>query len=78
MDAGAFSEDSSPCRAHSVRVVATLAVFLCNLSISKVLEATTWRWNPVFAAFYFQDLIYSLDGCPSLGSFVEAGSVLAP
>ena len=36
-------------RAYSVRAVAASAAFLRNWSISKVLEAATWRSNPVFA-----------------------------
>ena len=78
VDTGASSEGSSPPRAHSGHDVATSAAFLKNWSISKVLEAATWRSNPVFAAFYFSDLLYSLYGCHSLGPFVAVGSVLAP
>ena len=62
-------------RAHSVRGVVTSAAFLRNWSVSRVLEAATWRSNPVFASFYFRDLTYSLDGCSSLGPFVAAGFV---
>ena len=61
---------------HSIRGVATSAAFLHNWSVSKMLEAATWRSNPVFALFYFRDLTFSLDGCSSLGPFVTAGSVL--
>ena len=63
-------------RTHSIQGVATSAAFLRNWSVSKVLEAATWRSNPVFASFYFRDLSYSLDGCSSLGPFVAAGSVI--
>ena len=77
VDAGASSEGSSPPRAHSVLGIATSAAFLKNWSISKVLEVATWRSNPVFAAFYFRDLSFSLDGCHSLSPFVAAGLVLA-
>ena len=52
VDAGASMESSLPPRAHSVCVVTASAVFLQNWSISKVLEATTWRSNPVFASFF--------------------------
>ena len=78
VDAGASLEGSLPPRSHSVRGVATSAAFLRNWSVSELLEAATWRSNPVFAAFYFRDLTYSLDGCHSLGPFVVASSVLAP
>ena len=63
---------------HIIRGVTASAVFLRNWSVSRVLEAATWRSNPVFAAFYFQDLTYSLDGCHSLCPFVAAVSVLVP
>ena len=78
VDAGASSEGSSPPRAHSVHGVCASAAFLRNWSVSKVLEAATWRSNPGFASFYFRDLTYSLNGCHSLSLFVAAGSVLAP
>ena len=77
VEAGASSEGSSPPRTHRVCGVATSAAFLKNWSISKVLETATWRSNPVFAAFYFHDLLYLLDGCHSLGPFVAVGSVVA-
>ena len=66
IDADAFWEDAAP-RAHSVCGMATSAAFLRNWSVSKVLEAATWRSNPVFASFYFRNLSFSLDGCSSLG-----------
>ena len=62
--------------AHSVLGMAMSAEFLRNWSVSKVLEAATWRSNPVFASFYFKDISFSLDNCSSLGQFVAAGSVL--
>ena len=66
-DAGAIWDIfAGPPRAHSVRGVATSAVFLCNWS---VIEAATWRSNPVFAAFYFNDLSSTLGNCGSLGPF---------
>ena len=76
LDAGAVDEGSSLPWAHSVHAVAALAAFLPNWSVSKVLEAATWRSNPVFTSFYLHDLLYSLDDCRSLGPFVAAGSVL--
>ena len=66
-DAGAIWDISAGLpRAHSVRGVATSAVDLCNWL---VVEAATWRSNPVFAAFYFNDLSSTLGNCGSLGPF---------
>ena len=43
-EAGAVRQDvAAPLRAHSVRGVATSVSFLWNWSISKMLEAATWR-----------------------------------
>ena len=39
-------------RAPSIRGVATSAAFLCNWSVSKVLEVASWRSNPVFASLF--------------------------
>ena len=75
MDADALWEGNSP-RAHSIHGVATSAAFMRNWSVSKVLEAATWRSNAVFAAFYLRNLAYSLDDCSSLGPFVAGGSVI--
>ena len=77
LDAGAVDEGASLPRAHSVRDVAALAGFLCNWSVSKVLEVATWRSNPVLASFHLRDLSYSSDNCHSLGPFVAAGSILS-
>ena len=77
-EAGAIRQDvAAPLRAHSVRGVTTSVSFLQNWSISKVLEAATWRSNSVFASFYFRD-IYVFQGLRSLGPFVAAGSVVNP
>ena len=70
LDTGAVEEGAWPPRAHSVRAVATLAAFLRKWSVSKVLEAVTWRSNLVFASFYFRDISVSLDSCHPLGPFV--------
>ena len=75
LDTGAVEEGALPPRAHSIRAVATKAAFLRNGSVSKVLEAATWRSNPVFASFYSHDISYSLDLCHSLGPFVAGVSV---
>ena len=78
-EAGAVRSDvASPLLAHSVRGVSTPIAFLLNSSISKVLEATTWRSNSVFASFYFKDISYVFEGLRSLGPFVVAGSVVNP
>ena len=74
-DSGVVMDGSTP-RAHSIRGVATSALFLCNWSVSKVLEAATWRSNPVFASFYLKVISFMLEGCRSLGPFVAVGSVL--
>ena len=52
LDAGAVDEGASLPQAHSVRAVTASAAFLRNWSVSKVLEAATWRSNPGFASFY--------------------------
>ena len=78
-DAGAVRQDvAAPLCAHSVRGVATSVSFLRNWSISKVLEAATWRSNSVFASFYFRDISYVFQGLRSLGPFLAAGSVVNP
>ena len=51
-EAGAVRQDvAAPLRANSVRGVATSVSFLRNWSISKVLEAATWRSNSVFGTY---------------------------
>ena len=70
IDADAVEAGALPPRAHSVRAVATSPAFLKNWSVSKVLEAATWRSNPVFTSYYLRDLSYTLDSCRSLGPFV--------
>ena len=78
-EAGAVRQDvAAPLRTHSVRGVATSVSFLQNWSISKVLEAATWRSNSVFASFYFRVISYVFQGLRSLGPFVAAGSVVNP
>ena len=75
--AGAVRGDVvTPLRAHSIRGVATSTVFLQNWSVSKVLEAASWRLNSVFASFYLSDVQYVMEGLRSLGPIVAAGSVL--
>ena len=78
-ESGAVKQDvAAPLHAHSVRGVATSVSFLRNWSISKVLEAATWRSNSVFASFYFCDISYVFQGLRSFGPFVAAGSVVNP
>ena len=77
--AGAIRGDESPpLRAHSIHGVSTSAVIMKNWSISKVLEAASWRSNSVFASFYFKDIQYIFEGMRSLGPFVSAGTVVNP
>ena len=70
--------EGQPLRAHSVRGMATSAAFLRNCSISKLLEAVTWRSNSVFPSFYFRDIQFVFKGVRSLGPFVSAGFVVHP
>ena len=74
--AGASSQDKTP-RAHSIRGMATSFSFVRNASISKVLEAASWRSNSVFSSFYLKDVAYSLGECRSLGPFIAAGAVIS-
>ena len=61
-DAGAVWDMSAGApKAHTVRGVSTSAAFMWNWLVSKVLEAATWRSNPVLASFYFKDLLFQLD-----------------
>ena len=55
--------------------VATSVSFMCNWSVSRVLEAATWRSDPVFASFYLRDVALVFDGFRALGPIVAAGSV---
>ena len=54
-------------RAHSIRGMSASAAFMRNQSVSKVLEAATWRSNSVFSSFYFKDICFSLGEWSSLG-----------
>ena len=62
--------------AHSVRGMATSTAFLNNLSISKVLEAATWRSPLVFTTFYLKDVQFSSPSGFSLGPCVTANAVV--
>ena len=59
LDVGAMDEGALLPLVHSVRDAAASGAFLRNWSVSKVLEAAIWRSNPVFASFYFLDLLYT-------------------
>ena len=75
--AGAIrGQEGQPLKAHSIRGISTSAAFLKNQSVSKVLDAATWKSNSVFSSFYFKDLSYSMGEWKSLGPFVAAGSVI--
>ena len=77
--AGAVREDvCSSVRVHRIRGVSASTVFMQNWSISKVLEAASWRSNSVFACFYLHDVQYIFEGMHSLGTFVAAGAVVNP
>ena len=74
--AGSVRGDEGPSlRAHSIRGFSTSAVFLQNWSVSKVLEAATWKSNLVFASFTFVMFSMFLKDC---GPFVAVGTVVNP
>ena len=76
-DADARMEDGGhrP-RAHSIRGVGTSMSFWRNWSVSRILEAATWRSNSVFTSFYLKDVEFIFENCRSLGPFVSAGQVI--
>ena len=67
----------TPLRAHSIRGIAISTVFMQSWSVSKVLEAASWRSNSVFASFYLRDVQYVMEGLRSLEPIVAVGSVLS-
>ena len=75
IDSGAAGDGVSS-RAHSVRGVATSVLFMRNWLVSRVLEAATWKLNPVLASFYLRDVSLAFDGLRALGPVVAAGSVV--
>ena len=75
IDSGAVGYHVSPC-SHSVRGVAISVLFMHNWSVSRVLEAATWKSNPVFAPFYLCDVSLAFDSFRALGPVVAAGSVV--
>ena len=68
----------SSLRAHSICGVSTSTLFMQNWSVSKVLEAASWKSNSGFASFYLCDVQYIFEGMRSLGPFVSAGAVVNP
>ena len=76
---GGGGDEGPLLRAHSIYGVSTSAVFLQNWwSISKMLEAASWRSNSTFASFYFKDVQHIFEGFRSLGPFIAVGSVVNP
>ena len=75
-----ISEDLLPplrVKAHDVRGVATSLSFISNLSLSKVIEAASWKTSSVFASHYLKDVHIVYDSCRALGPIVSAGSIVA-
>ena len=56
---------------------ALIVSFMSNWSVSRVLEAATWRSNPVFTSFYLCDVALDFDGFRALGPIVAAGFVIS-
>ena len=78
-EAGAVRADvAAPLRALSVRGVAPSISFLRNWSISKVLEAATWRSNSVFASFYFCDISFVFQDCSLFARLSWRAVLLTP
>ena len=78
-EAGAVRQDvAAPLRAHSVRGIATSVSFMRNWSISKVLEAATWRSNSVFASFFFATFLMFFKDCGLLARLSRRAVLLTP
>ena len=76
-DANALVEEGGHWpRAHSIRGVGTSMSFWRNWSMSKILEAATWKSNTVFTSYYLKDVEYTLENCSSLGPFIAAGQII--
>ena len=77
--AGALGGDEgqSP-KAHNVRPMATSVAFMKNWSLTRVLEASTWRAQSVFASFYLRDVSSTSGDIHSLGPIVTSGQVVSP
>ena len=50
--------------------------FYQNCSVTKVIEAASWKSNSVFASFYLKDLQYEFEDWKSLSPFVAAVTVV--
>ena len=48
---------------------------LSELSLSNILEATSWRTNTVFTSFYLKDVHYIFEGVRSLGFWLQQANV---
>ena len=59
-----------------MRAVSASASFWSNWSLTKVLEATSWKSNNVFADCYLKDVMLKFDDHMSLGPFTTVGSVV--
>ena len=64
-------------KAHDVRAVATSLNFHSNLSLSRIIEAATWKTPSVFASHYLKDVQLIYQNCRALGPIVAAGSLVA-
>ena len=62
--------------AHSIRAVATSLNFMKNRSISKVMEAATWRGKNTFTSFYLRDVGRTYEHCRSLGPIAVGATIL--
>ena len=71
VQAGALAHDQ--CKAHDVRAISASASFWSNWSLTKVLEATSWKSNNVFADCYLKDVMLKFDNHMSFGLFTTAG-----
>ena len=69
LDAGAVADSSAP-RTHSVLGVATLAAFMRNWAVSKVLEAASWRSNPVFVSLFERFVFFWIAAAPWVRSLL--------
>ena len=63
-------------RAHSIRSVGTSMSFWRNWSMTKVLEAATWKTNTVFTSFYLKDVEFIFENCRRLGPFLSGGEIM--
>ena len=62
--------------AHSIRCISTSAAFFLNVSVSRILEAASWKFLYVFTSFYLWDIQFSMTKEFSLGPVVLANSIV--